>query len=58
MNIKSAKYINFKNFTDNKTIKLITNSDEEWYVPVDITNTHYLEIQKWVAAGNTIEEAD
>tara|TARA_R100000234_G_C4878766_1_gene126392 strand:- start:42 stop:218 length:177 start_codon:yes stop_codon:yes gene_type:complete len=58
MNIKSAKYINFKNVNNNKTIKLITNADEELYVPVDINNRHYIEIQEWVAAGNTIEEAD
>tara|TARA_E500000318_G_scaffold12850_1_gene11800 strand:- start:185 stop:361 length:177 start_codon:yes stop_codon:yes gene_type:complete len=58
MNIKSAKYINFKNVSNNKTIKLITNADEELYVPVDINNRHYIEIQEWVAAGNTIEEAD
>ena len=58
MSIKLAKYINFKNVNNNKTIKLITNADEELYVPVDINNRHYIEIQEWVAAGNTIEEAD
>ena len=58
MSIKLAKYINFKNVNNNKTIKLITNADEELYVPVDINNRHYIEIQEWVAEGNTIEEAD
>ena len=58
MSIKSAKYINFKNVNNNKTIKLITNADEELYVPVDINNIHYQEILEWVAEGNTIEEAD
>ena len=27
-------------------------------VPLDEANTDYQEIQKWVADGNTIEEAD
>ena len=26
--------------------------------PIDEENRHYQEIQKWVAEGNTIEEAD
>ena len=30
----------------------------EMGVPVDTKNRHYIEIQKWVAEGNTIEEAD
>ena len=27
-------------------------------VPLDEENTHYQDIQKWVAEGNTIQEAD
>ena len=27
-------------------------------VPIDTDNSDYQEIQKWVAEGNTIEEAD
>ena len=29
-----------------------------WSVPLDEANTDYQEILKWVAEGNTIEEAD
>tara|TARA_R100001440_G_scaffold73476_1_gene98104 strand:+ start:1438 stop:1608 length:171 start_codon:yes stop_codon:yes gene_type:complete len=28
------------------------------YVPIDSDNRHYKMIQEWIAAGNTIEEAD
>ena len=33
-------------------------SHKELSVPIDEANTHYQEIQEWVAEGNTIEEAD
>ena len=29
-----------------------------WSVPIEEANTDYQEILKWVAEGNTIEEAD
>jgi len=35
----------------------LTNG-EIWSVPKDETNTDYQAILKWVADGNTIEEAD
>jgi len=31
---------------------------KETTAPIDEDNRHYREIQKWVAEGNTIEEAD
>jgi hypothetical protein len=34
------------------------NSNRVKSVPLDEANTDYQEIQKWVAEGNTIEEAD
>ena len=36
----------------------LKNSDAEMCVPLDSNNTDYQEVQKWVAEGNTIEEAD
>jgi len=34
------------------------NSNRVKSVPLDEANTDYQDIQKWVAEGNTIEEAD
>ena len=60
MNIKSAKYIAESGV--NSTIKLILNempsNVEFMFVPLDPANRHYIAIQKWVAEGNTIEDAD
>jgi len=33
-------------------------NNEIWSVPLDPDNRHYQAIQKWVAEGNTIAEAD
>ena len=52
MNITKAKYSE-----ENKCI-LATIDGTKWAVPIDSDNTHYIEIQKWVAEGNTIEDAD
>jgi arginyl-tRNA synthetase len=38
--------------------KVVWESGEEWFVPVDLTNTHYQQIQEWIAEGNTPEEAE
>ena len=37
---------------------VIHNTDKQIVVPKDEANTDYQEILKWVAEGNTIEEAD
>ena len=37
---------------------LTTQEDKVLFVPIASGNRHYQDIQKWVAAGNTIEEAD
>jgi len=38
---------------------ILTKTDgEKLTVPLDEANTEYQKIQKWVAEGNTIEEAD
>ena len=41
----------------NSTIKTVI-SGVEWSIPLKPNNRHYQEVQEWVAAGNTIEEAD
>ena len=56
MNIKTAKYISYNG--KNVTIKVIEENDNILWIPINTANTHYQEIQEWVLAGNTIEEAD
>tara|TARA_R110000751_G_scaffold306847_1_gene426374 strand:- start:26 stop:205 length:180 start_codon:yes stop_codon:yes gene_type:complete len=36
----------------------LLNSDKVLSVPLDSANIDYVSIQKWVADGNTIEDAD
>ena len=58
-NIKSVKKLNDMfngNFTN--TYLLTTLDDKEIYVPHCEDNTDYMNIQEWVAEGNTIEEGD
>lgn len=57
MNISEAQYVRNIDDTDNESIKA-TIDGKVWFVPLDSSNTDYQEIQKWVAKGNTIEEAD
>jgi hypothetical protein len=57
MNITKAKYI--KNTPGNtNTVVQATIDGKEWSVPMNEDNRFYQAILKWVAAGNTIEEAD
>ena len=60
MDIKSAKYIAEDGI--NSTIKLVLNNmpkDIEFmFVPLDPANRHYIAVQKWVAEGNKIEDAE
>jgi len=58
--ITKAKYIAFTDpagNTSNTTIKA-TIDGKEVFVPLTTDNKEYVAIQKWVAEGNTIEEAD
>jgi len=55
-NITSAKYVQLYDGT-NSTIKAKIN-DIVSFVPLDPANRHYQAIQKWVAEGNKIEDAD
>jgi len=55
MKITSAKY----NTDNGKNCSIqIVIDNKEWSVPLDPDNRHYQEIQKWVAKGNKIEDAD
>jgi len=56
MNIQSVKYVS----VNGKNVGIMAIIDgEEWSVPMgDNDNRHWEAIQKWVAEGNTIAEAD
>jgi len=56
MSINSAQYIKDE-FDQNVTIKANFDGDII-IVPLDPDNRHWQAIQKWVAEGNTIAEAD
>lgn len=55
MDITSAKY----QAEDGKNtgITAVVNGTT-WHTPLDPANRHWIAIQKWVAEGNTIAEAD
>ena len=57
MNITTAKYLADPISSKNMSIRATINNIK-MIVPLDPDNTEYQEIQKWVADGNTIEEAD
>ena len=57
MNITTAKYIADPISSENMSIRATINNIK-MIVPLDPDNTEYQEIQKWVADGNTIQEAD
>jgi len=57
MNIKSVKKAN--DVVGNFDHYILTdNNNKIFNVPLDENNRHYQEILKWVADGNTIQEAD
>ena len=56
MNITSAQYLQNDN-NENDTV-LATIDGVQMSVPLDPANRHYAAILKWVAEGNTIQEAD
>ena len=56
MNIESVKYITGD---DGKNCQVRATIDGQvMFVPMSEDNRHWQAIQKWVAEGNTIEEAD
>ena len=58
INIKSVKKLNDLRTNNLGAYELTKNDDTVCCVPLDEANTDYQEILKWVADGNTIEEAD
>jgi len=56
MNITKAKY--YKDEQGKITSINVIIDGVDWSVPLAEDNRHYQDIQKWVADGNTIEEAD
>ena len=59
MNIQLIKYILDENGNNGNVLMMQLEGDtKKWYVPTDPANTDYIAIQKWVAEGNTIQEAD
>ena len=36
----------------------IKNKENNSLIPIDVNNKDYQDVQEWVSAGNTIEEAD
>ena len=57
MNITKVKQL-VDLLTGSKKILEVTIDDKIYYVPKVDGNAEYQEILKWVAEGNTIEEAD
>lgn len=60
MNITNAQYVSetlLDGTTENTTVKA-TIDGEKMFAPIDPDNRHYQAILKWVAKGNTIQEAD
>tara|TARA_R100000388_G_scaffold94049_1_gene80138 strand:- start:715 stop:885 length:171 start_codon:yes stop_codon:yes gene_type:complete len=55
--IKSVKKMNDYE-SKHCAYQMTDNTDKVYYVPLVEDNTHYQQIQEWVAEGNTIEEAD
>ena len=56
MDITKAKYVVGQD-GKNQSITATING-KVWSVPISTNNTDYIEVLKWVAEGNTIEEAD
>ena len=58
-NILKVKKFNYQGKLDNYQVTVQEKESEILYtVPLDEANTDYQTIMKWVADGNTIEEAD
>ena len=58
MDIKTVKKYNLDGEWKNTYIVTLNNSTDVMSVPHNEENKDYQEILKWVADGNTIEEAD
>ena len=59
MNFKKVQKIMTPDVDEANTLFVITEDDQEWYVPIAAGNAMYDEIKKAADAGEiTIEEAD
>jgi len=59
--IQSAKYVKGEIYgkEQNISVEVTYTGGQVWSVPLNVTdNTNWIELQEWVKAGNTIEEAD
>ena len=56
--IKNVKKIIQSDDNTKFNYELTKKDNTVWSVPIDEANTDYQEILKWVAEGNTIQEAD
>ena len=59
MNIKTAQYVKNQD-NKNSVIKVVTQTDKIFFVPLDNDNRHYVEILEWVAEAeeNSIQAAE
>ena len=58
MIIENAQWCSIEPVINKTTALTVTIDGVEMTVPLDPANRHYAAILKWVAEGNTIEEAD
>lgn len=60
MNIKSVKKMVMPEdgTTETNTLKVTDTNDKVYFVPKVNANLDYQDVLEWVAAGNTIEDAD
>ena len=60
MDIKSVKKMVMPEdgTTETNTLKVTDTNDKVYFVPKVNANLDYQDVLEWVAAGNTIEEAD
>ena len=56
MSITNVKYV-LDDDGNNCQVKTTING-QQMYVPMSEDNRHWIDIQKWVADGNTIDSAD
>ncbi len=59
--IQSAKYVKgpVHGVEQNISVNVTYAGGQVWSVPLNVSdNRHWIELQEWVKAGNTIAEAD
>lgn len=57
-NLPTIKVDGVDETKESELLIVTLQNDEKLYVPKNEANTDYQEILKWVAKGNTIQEAD